>query len=51
MKLVGIIIGVIGTIMFVWHLVTVLLNAEDPSGDLTHHWLSLIGGILIFGGI
>lgn len=37
--------------MFVWHLVKVLFGMEEQTGILTHHWLSLIGGILMFVGI
>jgi len=51
MKLTGIIIGVIGAAMFVWHLVRVFLNVEVRTGPFTHHWPSLIGGILMFAGI
>lgn len=51
MKLVGIIVGIFGAGLFVWHLVKVLLDVEDPTGILSHHWLSLIGGVLMFVGI
>lgn len=51
MKLAGIIVGIVGAIMFVWHLVKVLLGVEEQPGVFTHHWLSLIGGILAFAGI
>lgn len=51
MKLVGIIIGVVGAAMFVWHLVKVLLGTETQTGAFTHHWLSLVGGVLAFAGI
>ena len=51
MKIFGIIVGVIGAAIFVWHLVKVFLDAEQQTGILSHHWLSLIGGILMLAGI
>lgn len=51
MKIAGIIVGVVGAVIFVWHLVKVLLGVEDQTGFFTHHWLSLVGGILAFVGI
>lgn len=51
MKTFGIIVGVLGAALFVWHLVKVFLDAEQESGVFTHHWLSLIGGILMLAGI
>lgn len=51
MKLAGIIVGVVGAIMFVWHLVKVVTGTEEQTGTFTHHILSLVGGILAFAGI
>lgn len=51
MKIFGIIIGVIGAAMFVWHLVKVLFGLEEQTGVLSHHWLSLIGAVIMFVGI
>lgn len=51
MKIVGIIVGIVGAAMFVWHLVKVLWGTETQTGAFTHHWLSLVGGVLAFVGI
>ena len=51
MKLAGIIIGVVGAILFVWHLIKVFLGTEEQTGYFTHHVLSLVGGVLAFAGI
>lgn len=51
MKLAGIIVGVVGAIMFVWHLFKVLTGMEEQTGIFTHDILSLVGGILMFAGI
>lgn len=51
MKLLGIVIGILGTALFVWHLAKVFLDAEQETGIYTHHWLSLLGGILMLAGI
>lgn len=51
MKIAGIIVGTIGAIMFVWHLLKVLMGMEEQTGMFTHHYLSLVGGILTFAGI
>lgn len=51
MKVAGIIVGVIGATMFVWHLVKVVMGLEEQTGMFTHHILSLVGGILVFAGI
>lgn len=51
MKIAGIIVGVVGALMFVWHMVQVFLGTEEQTGVFTHHILSLVGGILIFAGI
>lgn len=51
MKTLGIIVGIFGAALFVWHLVKVFLDAERETGVFTHHWLSLFGGILMLVGI
>lgn len=51
MKLAGIIVGVVGAVLFVWHLIKVVMGAEEQTGAFTHHILSLAGGILAFVGI
>ncbi|MFZ1700976.1 MAG: hypothetical protein WBO10_04425 [Pyrinomonadaceae bacterium] len=51
MKLTGIIVGVVGAIMFVWHLFKVFTGMEEQTSFFTHHILSLVGGILAFVGI
>ena len=50
MKILGIIVGIIGAVLFVWHLVKVVMNMESNTGIFTHHILSLVGGILIIVG-
>ena len=51
MKIARIIVGIVGALMFVWHLVKVFLGTEEQTGVFTHHILSLVGGILMFAGI
>lgn len=51
MKPIGLIIAVVGAAFFVWHLTKVLLKIDYGSTPLTHHWISLIGGIVMFIGI
>ena len=51
MKYVGIVIGVVGAALFAWHLSRVLVGADQGQGPYTHHIPSLIGGVLMFGGI
>lgn len=51
MRLAGIIIGVIGATLFVWHALKVLMGTEQQTGMFSHHILSLVGGILAFIGI
>lgn len=50
MKILGIIVGIIGAILFVWHLIKVMLDKETNTGIFTHHIMSLVGGILIIVG-
>ena len=51
MKLSGITIAIIGASLFVWHLAKIVLGTDYGNPPLTHHWMSLIGGILLFIGI
>lgn len=51
MKLGGIIVGIIGAALFVWHLANVLFGMDRGTSDYTHHLLSLVGGVLLFAGI
>ena len=50
MKLIGILVGILGAALLVWHSVKVATNAESNAGMTTHHLLSLAGGILIIVG-
>jgi xanthine/uracil permease len=50
-KLSGIIIALIGGSLLVWHMTKVLLGTDYGSPPLTHHWTSLIGGVVLFIGI
>lgn len=51
MKIGGIIVGIIGALLFVWHLVKVMTGADEGTGITTHHVMSLVGGVLMFAGI
>lgn len=51
MKPIGAIIAVVGAAFFVWHLTKVVLGTDYGKPPLTHHWTSLIGGIVMFIGI
>lgn len=51
MKLSGIIIALIGGSLLVWHMTKVLLGTDYGKPPLTHHWTSLIGGVVLFIGI
>jgi hypothetical protein len=51
MKPIGAIIAGIGASLFVWHLGKIVLGTDYGTPPLTHHWMSLIGGILMFVGI
>lgn len=50
-KISGIVIGIVGAGLFIWHLVKVFIGADEGSPPFTHHILSLIGGVLMFAGI
>jgi uncharacterized membrane protein YidH (DUF202 family) len=49
-KIIGILVGVFGLALFVWHLVKAATNEEASQSFGTHHLLSLTGGILILVG-
>lgn len=50
-KMIGILVGVFGLGLFVWHMVKVMTKQDyDGQGFITHQWLSLIGGLLILLG-
>ncbi len=51
MKVSGIIIGLIGGGLFAWHLTKVVMGTDYGDPPMTHHWWSLIGGVLLFVGI
>lgn len=51
LKTIGILVGIFGAGLFVWHLVKVATDIETSQGFGSHHLLSLIGGILIIVGI
>lgn len=51
MRLTGIIVGLVGGLLFVWHLSKVLMGTDEGAPPFTHHILSLIGGVLLFAGI
>jgi H+/Cl- antiporter ClcA len=51
MRLTGIIVGLVGTAFFVWHLIKVLTGSDTGPPPFTHHVMSLIGGVLMFVGI
>lgn len=50
MKVAGIIIGIIGAVLFVWHAVKVVMGTDIDTVFMNHTILSLIGGIMIFAG-
>lgn len=50
MKNAGIIVGIIGTMLFIWHSVKVVMNTDYNSAYASHQVMSLVGGILIIAG-
>lgn len=50
MKIVGIIIGLVGAGLFIWHSVKVAMGMDIDTGSISHKTLSLVGGIMIFAG-
>ena len=51
MKPIGAIIAVLGAALFGWHLSKVVLGTDYGKPPFTHHWTSLLGGIVAFIGI
>ena len=49
-KIIGILVGVFGFALFVWHMVKVVMGTDVGSGFMDHRLLSLVGGILILAG-
>lgn len=50
MKTVGILVGVFGAALFIWHSIKVVVGTDIDSGYMSHKTLSLVGGILILVG-
>ena len=50
MKVAGIIIGIIGAVLFVWHVIKVVMGTDMDTAFMSHRVLSLIGGIKVFAG-
>ncbi len=50
MKTVGILIGLFGAALFIWHLIKVFAGLDIDSGYVNHKTLSLVGGILVLVG-
>lgn len=50
MKIAGIIVGIFGAILFIWHSITVLMGTDTDNGFVRHGFLSLIGGVIMFAG-
>lgn len=51
MKTAGIVVGLIGAGLFIWHSVTVLMGTDLDTGYMKYGFLSVIGGVIMFGGI
>lgn len=51
MKTGGMIVALIGAVLFFWHGVKVVMGTDDGPPPFTHHWMSLLGGVLLFIGI
>ena len=50
MKIIGILIGTLGTLLFAWHSIRVINGTDVGFGMWNHQTLSLVGGILILIG-
>lgn len=50
MKMVGILIGIAGALLFTWHAVKVVMGTDIDTGYMSHTTLSLLGGILVLVG-
>lgn len=51
MKFGGIVVGLMGALLFIWHLARVVADTDQGGGVTTHHLMSLIGGVLLLAGI
>lgn len=49
-KIIGILVGILGLGLFVWHSVKVVMNTDYDTAYSSHQILSLVGGILIIVG-
>ena len=49
-KIIGILVGILGAGLFVWHMVKVVMNTDYNTVYSSHQILSLVGGILIIVG-
>ena len=50
MRIAGIIIGILGAVLFIWHAIKVVTGTDTDSPDMSHTVLSLMGGVMIFAG-
>ena len=50
MRVAGIIVGILGAVLFIWHSVKVMMGTDITTGYTSHESLSLVGGILMFAG-
>ena len=49
-KMIGILVGIVGALLFIWHSVKVVRNTDYNTAYSSHQILSLVGGILIIVG-
>ncbi len=50
MRIAGIIIGILGAVLFIWHAVKVVMGTDIDSIYASHTVLSLVGGVMVFAG-
>jgi len=51
MKILGIMVGIVGAGLFMWHVIIVMMGTDIRTGYASHESLSLIGGLMMFAGI
>jgi hypothetical protein len=51
MKIAGIMVGIIGALLFIWHAVKVVMGTDVNSTLTDHTVLSLAGGVIVLAGI
>ena len=51
MKIAGIILEILGALIFIWHAAKVVVGTDVDSGYMNHKILSLVGGLMMFAGI